>query len=167
MNRFAKIMQVIGWVGVVLLTIVWGQGFMVHDNQPQLARHSTLALAAALLCVLPRFWTIAYLPLAARARRNERRRSAVESAGRETSAAHRRRALIAAAVAIVGLSGSFALAGAILLRRVPALAHGIAGVVAIALQLVALMLERRALRADAEEMKELAASAPKGVPAAS
>jgi hypothetical protein len=166
MNRFASIMQVIGWVGVVLLTIVWGQGFMVHDDHPQLARHSTLALAAALLCVLPRFWTIAYLPLAARARKAERRRVDA-SVPAEPSASHRRRALIAAAVAILGLSGSFALAGAILLRRVPALAHGIAGVVAIALQLVALMLERRALLADAGEMKELAASAPKAAPGVS
>ena len=73
-NRFAKIMQWLGWAGVALLSVVWAQGFLVRDDTPELARHSMIALAAACLCILPRFWTIAYLALAARGEEGARRR---------------------------------------------------------------------------------------------
>ncbi len=53
MNRFAKIMQVLGWLGVAVLEIVWAQGFIVRDDPPELARHSAVAILAAGLCVLP------------------------------------------------------------------------------------------------------------------
>lgn len=149
MNRFAKIMQLLGGLGVALLTVVWAQGFIVRGDTPELARHSTIALAAAGLCVLPRFWTIAYLVLAARGRTRRRR------AGSMSAAQIRRRALVASGVALVALSGSFALAGAILMRRASPVAHAVAGFVAIACQAAALLLERRALLADAGEMQEL------------
>lgn len=151
MNRFAKIMQVLGWVGVALLTVVWAQGFVIGDDGPALAQHSTLALAAACLCILPRFWTIAYLTLAARGRR------AHGGVAGERAARLRLLALIAAVVAVAALAGSFGLAGAILARRASPLAHAVAGAVGIALQIAALVLERRALLADAEEMTALGA----------
>lgn len=159
MNRFARIMQALGWIGVALLTVVWSQGFLVRDDTPQLARHSTLALGAALLCVLPRFWTVTYLLLAARGRGALRQGAPATG---ERSARSRRIALVASGVALVGLSGSFALAGAILLRRTSPVVHAIAGFVAVALQVAALILERRALLADAAEMRALPGSA--GVP---
>lgn len=158
MNRFARIMQALGGLGVALLTVVWVQGFLVRGDAPELARHSMIALAAVLLCVLPRFWTMAYLLLAAGGRAARRRGSAAASAGTaaraagERTARVRRLALIASGVALVALAGSFALAGAIVLRRASPIAHAAAGFIAIALQLVALRLERRALLADAEEM---------------
>lgn len=156
MNRFAKIMQSLGWLGVVLLAAVWTQGFFVRDQPPALARHSILAIAAAGLCILPRFWTIAYLPLAARGRANRR-----PAGGRraEASARLRRLATIAGVLALVGVAGSFALAGAVVLRKVSPLAHGLAGGVALALQIGALLVERRALLADAVEMRSLDAAA--------
>ena len=155
MNRFAKIMQVLGWCGVGLLAVVWGQGFFVRDDAPQLARHSTIALAAAALCILPRFWTAAYLVLAARGRAARRRAAGSAAPAPERSARLRRRAYAAAAIALVGLSGSFVLAGALLLRRASPLAHAAAGILSVAVQVAALMLERRALLADAAEMAEM------------
>ncbi len=164
MNRFAKIMQFLGWAGVLLLAAVWVQGFAVGDDAPQLARHSTIALAAACLCVLPRFWTLAYLVLAARGRAVQRRSrvGSGPSPPAERATPIRRQALLASAVALVGLTGSFALAGVILMRRASPLAHATAGFVAIALQIVALFLERRALLADAREMSELAGTSAGG-----
>ncbi len=156
MNRFARIMQVLGGLGVALLAVVWAQGFLVRDDTPELARHSTLALAAALLCVLPRFWTIAYLLLAARGRAAQRRSAAGEVRQHDPSARLRRQAWIASILALGGLAGSFALAGAILLRRSSPLGHALAGALAVTLQVVALVLERRALLADAAEMQALA-----------
>jgi len=150
-NRFARIMQGLGWTGVALLTVVWAQGFVVRDDAPALAQHSTLALAAACFCILPRLWTIAYLTLAARARR---RHGGVPG---ERAARLRRLAVVAAVVAIAGLAGSFALAGAILARRASPLPHALVGCVGIALQIAALLLERRALLADAEEMAAMSA----------
>jgi len=158
MNRFAKIMQVLGWAGAALLAVVWAQGFVVSDGAPELARHSAIAIAAACLCTLPRFWTIAYLALAARGRRVQRRSTAGSgpSATGKRAAWMRRQALIASMLALIGLSGSFALAGATLMHRVSPAAHAAVGFVAIALQIGALLLERRALRADTREMSELA-----------
>ncbi|MEO8198375.1 MAG: hypothetical protein ABI689_16810 [Thermoanaerobaculia bacterium] len=164
MNRFAKIMQVLGWLGVAVLTIVWVQGFFVRDNAPELARHSAVAILAASLCVLPRFWTVAYLSLAARGRATRRRRgpgapTEVASPERlDRSTRIRRWAIVSSAVALIALSGSFALAGAIVLRRASPVAHALAGLAAIALQVVALAFERRALRADADEMAAMPAA---------
>lgn len=152
MNRFAKIMQFLGWLGLALLAAVWTQGFFVRDQPPALARHSILAIAAAGFCILPRFWTLAYLPLAARGRASRR------PAGRsrtEASARLRRLATIAAVVALAGVAGSFALAGGVVLRKVTPLAHGLVGGLALALQIGALLVERRALLADAAEMRSL------------
>lgn len=161
MNRFAKIMQLLGWSGVALLSVVWAQGFLVRDDTPELARHSWIALAAACLCVLPRFWTIAYLGLAARGRR-------ARGAGvGEQAARPRRLALVVSSLAIVGLGGSFALAGAILVHRASPIPHAIAGFIGIALQVAALRLERRALLADAVEMAGMTGLAgPGAAPAA-
>lgn len=164
MNRFAKIMQVLGWLGVAVLAIVWAQGFVVRDDPPELARHSTVAILAAGLCVLPRFWTVAYLLLAARGRATRRRRAAGSPAGAESPASPdrstriRRWAIVSSGVALVALSGSFALAGGILQRRTSPLVHALTGFAAIALQVVALALERRALRADAVEMAAMPAT---------
>lgn len=156
MNRFAKIMQVLGWLGVVLLAAVWTQGFFVRDQPLALARHSVLAIAAAGLCILPRFWTLAYLPLAARGRTSRRPGGGSRT---DASARLRRLAMIAGVVALAGVGGSFALAGAVVLRKVTPLAHGLAGGVALALQIGALLVERRALLADAGEMRSLDAAA--------
>lgn len=149
-------MQVLGGLGVALLAVVWAQGFLVRDNTPELARHSTLALAAALLCVLPRFWTMAYLLLAARGRATKLGGARSATGLPDGSAGRRRQAWIASLLALAGLAGSFALAGSILLRRSSPFGHAVAGALAIALQLVALVLERRALLADAAEMRALA-----------
>lgn len=156
MNRFAKIMQVLGWGGFALLSLVWAQGFLVRDDTPELARHSMIALAAACLCILPRFWTIAYLALAARGRK-ARGAGAVERAARL-----RYLALVASILAVAGLAGSFGLAGAILVKRSSPLPHAVAGFVGIALQIAALLLERRALLADAAAMAEMAGIAAVG-----
>ena len=153
MNRFAKIMQFLGWLGFALLAAVWTQGFFVRDQPPELARHSQLAIAAVGLCILPRFWTLAYLQLAARGRASRRPAGALPSAA-ERFARRRRLATIAAGVALVALAGSFALAGGVVQRRVSPLAHGLAGCVALALQIGALLLERRALLDDAQEMRD-------------
>ena len=160
MNRFAKIMQFLGWLGIAVLAVVWAQGFVVRGDTPALARHSTIALAAASLCVLPRFWTMAFLVLAARGRARLRGRGSKDdtTGGARSATRIRRRALVASGVALVALSGSFALAGAILMRRASPVAHAIAGFVAIAFQVAALLLERRALLADAGEMQELGRS---------
>ncbi|MEO7793238.1 MAG: hypothetical protein ABIV06_00580 [Thermoanaerobaculia bacterium] len=167
MNRFARIMQFLGWTGSALLAAVWAQGFRVQDGVPELARHSTLALVAALLCVLPRFWTIAYLYLAARGRaRIHDKQGSGDAAGRK-AARVRRQALAASALALVGLSGSFALAGALLLRHTSPISHAAAGALAVALQVVALVLERRALRVDSEEMRDLLPAPGNPVPNAS
>jgi len=161
MNRFAKIMQVIGWFGAALLVVAWAQGFAVRDDSPQLARHSMIALAAACLCVLARLWTIAYLALAAGGRAR-RWKDEIDAAG---TARIRSRAVVASLLALAGLGASFALAGAILLRRVSPLSHASAGFIAIALQLVALVLERRALFADRSAMTAMASMAAMEKPA--
>lgn len=158
MNRFAKIMQVLGGLGVALLTVVWTQGFLVSGEAAALARHSTIALVAALLCLLPRFWTIAYLLLAARGRASRRRPAPgapLATGGRrvsEPSGRPRQVALVVSGIALIALAGSFALAGAVVLRTTSPLAHTAAGLVAIVLQVLALRLERRALLADAGAM---------------
>lgn len=156
MNRFAKIMQWLGWAGVVLLSVVWAQGFLVRDDTPELARHSMIALAAACLCILPRFWTIAYLALAARGRKA---RGTVVG---ERAARLRHLALVASILAVAGLAGSFGLAGAILVSRASPLPHAVVGFVGLALQIAALLLERRALLADAAAMAEMAGIAVVG-----
>jgi hypothetical protein len=160
MNRFAKIMQLLGWAGAALLAVVWTHGTFVRGDTPELGRHSMIALAAACLCVLPRCWTIAYLLLAARGRAGLATGApgAVIAARPSPTSAHavrlRRQALAAALFALVGLSVSFSLGGAILLRRVEPVAHAIAGAIAIVLHLVALFFERRALLADGSQMME-------------
>ena len=164
MNRFAKIMQVLGWLGVAVLAIVWAQGFVVRDDPPELARHSTVAILAAGLCVLPRFWTVAYLLLAARGRATRLRRAAGTPTAAESpttqdrSTRIRRWAIVSSGIALLALPGFFALAGGILQRRTSPLAHALTGLAAIALQVVALALERRALRADADAMAAMPAA---------
>ena len=161
MNRFARIMQFLGWVGVIALSGVWAQGFAVHEDTPRLARHTAVALVAACLCVLPRFWTMAYLLFAERGRAAQRRKSGAGalysgSVRQLASGRHLRRwAIFGSATALVGLAGSFALAGSVLLRQVSPALHATAGVGAIALQAVALLLERRALLGDAAEMRQM------------
>lgn len=157
MNRFAKIMQAVGWLGAALLAVVWAQGLVVRDDAPQLARHSTLALAAASLCVLAHLWTVAFLLLAARGREKLHGKGKDSSRGPAVALAqrHRRQALITALFALAALGGSFALAGAILVRHASPLAHSATGLLAVALQIAALLLERRALFADQSAMAEL------------
>ncbi len=165
MNRFAKIMQGVGWLGAGLLAVVWAQGFVVRDDAPALARHSTIALAAAALCVLPRLWTIAYLLLAARGREKLHGKGKDPSGGPVAALAkrHQRQALFAALFALAGLGGSFALASAILVRHASPLAHSATGLLAVGLQIVALSLERRALFADQSAMGELDRKPVRGV----
>ncbi len=164
MNRFAKIMQLLGWTGAALLTVVWTQGYFVRGETPELGHHSMIALAAACLCVLPRSWTVAYLLLAARGRATRQRAGrpkgeAAPSSTGERAARLRRHALASALFALIALSASFSLGGAILLRRVDPVTHAVAGVIAILLQIFALFLERRALLADSVEMAEMGAMA--------
>lgn len=161
MNRFAKIMQVVGWLGVAVLGAVWAQGFLVSGDAPQLASHSAIAIVAAGLCILPRFWTIAYLLLAARGRATRLR----AGGGTETAAAARadrtrRLAYLASGIALGALLGSFALAGAVILRRTSPMTHAVVSMAALALQAVALWLERRALLADSTQMAGLQAMEP-------
>ena len=174
MNRFAKVMQLLGWAGAALLTVAWAQGFVAPDDSLELARHSRIALAAACLCILPRFWTMAFLALAARGRKALRKLPVASSAAatsgpsspsngsvaRVRSARLRRLAFVAGVLAVGGLVGTFGLAGAILIHRASPLPHSIAGFVGIALQIAALVLERRALLADAQEMAALAERLP-------
>jgi hypothetical protein len=168
MNRYARIIQGIGWLGTALLVGVWFQGLAVRDDSPQLARHSMLALAAASACVLAQLWTISFLILAGHGR-EKRLGKEKETPGGPLSAVakrHRRRALFTALFALLGLGGSFALAGAILLRHASPIAHAGAGGLAIGLQIIALLFARRALvsdqlaMAEMTEMTELAARAP-------
>lgn len=167
MNRFAKIMQVLGWLGVALLVGVWAQGFSVSGEAPRLAQHSTIAIVAAGLCILPRFWTIAYLHLAARGRAARRRSGAAMDAMASARADRLRRlAYLASGMALAGLAGSFALAGAVVLRRTSPMTHAAASLAALALQAVALWLERRALLADSSEMAALQAAQPAANPTA-
>lgn len=165
MNRFARIMQLLGWAGTALLTVVWTHGYFVRGETPELGRHTMIALAAACLCVLPRFWTAAYLLLAARGRATRQRanRPAGEDAPSPTgerAARLRRDALASALFALIALSASFSLGGAILLRRVDPGTHAVAGAVAILSQIVALFLERRALLADSVEMRKVGETEP-------
>jgi hypothetical protein len=160
MNRFARIMQFLGWVGVALLSGMWALGFSVGEDTVLLSRHTAGALAAACLCVLPRFWTIAYLALAARGRARRQPSAGgapATTAGRQASMRRRVRqwANIASIAALVGLAVAFAIAGSVLLRRVSPLVHALSGAGAVALQIVALLLERRALLVDAAEMAEI------------
>lgn len=168
MNRYAKIIQGVGWLGTALLMGVWFQGLVVRDDSPQLARHSTFALAAASLCVLAQLWTIAFLLLAAHGREKKLGKGRGTIVGPFTVLAkpRRRYALIAALFALAGLGGSFALAGAILLRHASPVMHAAAGVLAIAFQVVALLLERRALVADQLAMAEMTDLAARVLPAA-
>ena len=167
MNRFARIMQLLGWAGAALLTVVWTQGYFVRGETPELGRHTMIALAAACLCVLPRFWTAAYLLLAARGRATRQcaQRPPGEGApSSERAARLRRDALASALFALIALSASFSLGGAILLRRVDPVTHAVAGVVVILSQIVALFLERRALLADGVEMRKMGETEPVRAP---
>jgi hypothetical protein len=158
MNRYARIIQGVGWLGTALLVGVWFQGLTVRDDSPQLARHSALALAAASACVLAQLWTIAFLLLAGHGREKRLGKGKTALGGPLSALAKRRRfpALFTALLALAGLGGSFALAGAILLRHASPVAHAGAGVLAIGLQVLALWVERRALVADRLAMAELA-----------
>lgn len=133
MNRFAKIMQAIGWAAVALWFAVAAQGFLVAEERPELALHTVLALAAAAATVLSRVWSLLFLFLGA-----ERFASA--------AARRARRLALATGLGALGvLSAQFALAGRLLWGSVSASTHAAVGAALVATHLVALVCERRAL----------------------
>ncbi|MEO8276004.1 MAG: hypothetical protein ABI639_07275 [Thermoanaerobaculia bacterium] len=158
MNRFARIMQTIGILGSIALIFVWIQGLEVGDIATNVARHTTLALGAASGCLLSHLWAIAFLGFSARGRRQLLLADNLrmpDASGQREVARWRRLAVTAAAFAILLLGASFALGGAALLRRVAPAVHAGIGAAAVLAQLVALAVERRALRLDQSQVAAL------------
>lgn len=145
MNRFAKIMQAIGWLAAAVWLTTWIQGFRVEGATAALAWHTISSLTAAALTLLSRGWTLSYFLLAAR----ERRRGAPaqgHSSGRtsaETSA------ILAELLFLGWLAVVFASSGQLLWHRIDASTHSMLGLATVALHVAVLLLERRALAREA------------------
>jgi len=135
MNRFARIMQGVGWLAAVLWVVVWIQGRSIEADGPELGLHTLLALAAAAATLLSRAWTLIFLLL-----------SPDLSAG---AGARRSRALAFAAstIAIAVLAFQFALSGSMLWRSITPEQHAALGGLLLGTHLLALWMEARALRA--------------------
>ena len=135
MNRYARIMQGVGWLAALLWVAVWTQGRAVEGDGPELGLHTLMALGAAATTLLSRAWTIVFLLLAP---------------DRFADAGARRRrnlALVASTISVVILAFQFALSGSMLWRRITPGEHAALGGLLLASHLVALWSEGRALRA--------------------
>jgi len=156
MNGFAKILQVIGWLGVVALGVAAGGGYSVSGEAPTLARHTVTVVAATAPLLLAHFWTISFLGLSAGSRRKVTARSAeAETAARSP----RRQAIAASLLAIALLLATYFVASALLWRRLPPWVHGASAWATVLAQTIALIAARRALVAD-QKAQELAAPSP-------
>ena len=133
MNRFAKIVLGIGWLGAALWVAVFAQGFEVGAERPEVALHTVLALAAAASTILARTWCVVFLIAGS------------ERFAGPGAAKARLGALIAAPISLALLAAQFVLAGRLLWGSVPPLAHATVGAALLAAHVVALRLESRAL----------------------
>jgi hypothetical protein len=135
MNRYARIMQGVGWLAVAVWVAALVQGRRVEADGPDLALHTVLALAAAATTLLPRVWTVVFLLLGGW-------RFADAGARRARNVA-----LAASALALAILAFHFALSGAMLWRRITPSQHAAFGAAVLLSHLAALWCERRALLA--------------------
>lgn len=135
MNRFARIMQGVGWAATAAWVVAWAQGFAVEGERSEIAMHTLVALAGAAAALLGRVWTMVFLGL----RRNLRPEAPLSF----------RAVAIAGTVSLLFVAATFATSGQILWRRVPPLAHAALGLGLLASHVWALVAERRALREDA------------------
>ncbi len=155
MNGFARIMQVLGWVGAVALGVAAVGGYAVSGEASTLARHSVVVVVATSPLLLAHLWTVGFLTLSA----SSRRRLADRSAEPEGAArVFRRRAVLAAMLAIALLLATYFVASALLWRRLPPWVHGASAWLTVLAQAIALLTARRALVADQAAQERAAAA---------
>lgn len=156
MNRFARIMQVLGWLGVVALGVAAAGGYSVSGEPSTLARHTVAVVVATGPLLLAQLWTLCFLALSAGSRRSLADRSGeTETAARS----RRRRAIVTSLLAIGLLLATYFVASALLWRRLPPWVHGASAWATVFAQAIALITARRALVAD-QKAQERAAPAP-------
>lgn len=144
MNRFAGIMQAIGWIAAVVWLATWIQGYRVEAALSELAWHTIGSMTAAALSLLARGWTLSYLLLTAR----DSRRAAAPGDPGSRGIAARRVAIVAALLFAAWMIFVFALSGQLLWHRIGPLTHSAVGLVTVILHVVALLLERQALASE-------------------
>ncbi len=145
MNRFARILQTIGWLGVLGLAgaAIGGRG--AAEEPSRLAWHTTVVVAATAPLLLAHLWTLGYLWSSARSRRSI---TSPEDPEELSSRAARSIARAAIATALILLFATYLLARALLWRELPPWLHGAAAWTTLVAQMVALLAARRALALD-------------------
>jgi hypothetical protein len=137
LNRFAKIVMGIAWLGTALWISTFLQGVSIAGDRPELALHTVLSLAAAAATVLARAWCMVFL-VAGR-----------ERFARPEAARARKIALLAASISLLLVAAQFLAAGRMLWGSVPPLVHAALGGALVVAHLVALRGEARALALEA------------------
>lgn len=153
MNRFAKIMQSVGWVAAALWLATWAQGFRVEDAPLALAWHTIGSLTASALTLLSRGWTLSYLLLEIR----ERRRGAPAAGAGAQRVSAPALAIYTELFFFAWLAGVFALSGQLLWHRITPFTHSLVGLATVVLHVAVLLFERRALARESASMAAAAA----------
>lgn len=145
MNQFARIIQGIGWLGVLGLAAAALGGRGSAEEPSRLAWHTSLVVAATAPVLLAHLWTLGYLWFSARSRRAL---APAEPPVERASRAARRVARVAVVTGLVLLGSTYLLARALLWRQLPLWLHGVAAWTALVAQVAALLASRRALALD-------------------
>jgi hypothetical protein len=146
MNRWAKIQMAIAAAGVLGFAAVGAHGLATGGDPDLLPLHTQSALLATLLIVLSQSWVAIYALVSARL---------LEA----REAGPRRRLLAAAGLALAAVVGNFLVGGRLFTTHAPGWIHGVAAGSALAILILALVVEaielgRHQRAAEALEQEE-------------
>ena len=154
-GQFGRILLVIGILATLALVAVGIEGYRMEISREAIRRHLALSLVVVLALFFAHCWNFLYLSSLGRGLRAFDGLSIDGWRWRE-----RRPTAFALAAAVISLLGLFLLGPAAMLDMIPGWFHGVAFVLALALQVWALVLESRAVGGLERRLRGLYDSLP-------